>query len=62
MEQEKDRKTELVYMAIAYYHQMLLNDVGYLGEEDYEEIMVDVELLEEIIGEMQRKYNWIQNS
>lgn len=55
MDYENDKELKLVYQAVSYYHQLLLNEVGYLGEEDYEEVMADIEVLEKIIEDMENK-------
>ena len=62
IEFNNDREIKLVHDALFHYCKVLLNDAGFLTDSDYEETCEEIEILSEIIGEMERKYEWIQNN
>ena len=57
--EEQEMRIRLMHTSLVMQHSMLVDDLQFLGEEDYIYLESQVDLLESMIKEMERDYPYL---
>jgi hypothetical protein len=57
--EEQEMRIRLMHTSLVMQHSMLIDDLQFLGEEDYIYLESQVDLLESMIKEMERDYPYL---
>jgi hypothetical protein len=57
--EEQEMRIRLMHTSLVMQHSMLIDDLQFLGEEDYIYLESQVNLLESMIKEMERDYPYL---
>lgn len=57
--EEQEMRIRLMHTSLVMQHSMLIDDLQFLGEEDYIYMESQVDLLESMIKEMERDYPYL---
>lgn len=57
--EEQEMRIRLMHTSLVMQHSMLVDDLQFLGEEDYIYMESQVDLLESMIKEMERDYPYL---